>query len=106
MMKTTGAFHTDAMFSASWKVPMFVAPSPKNVRATFGWPRYLNDIAAPTAIGMPAPTMALAPMLPLLVSMRCIEPPRPLEPPSERPMSSPKATSGLMPSASASPCPR
>ena len=74
MMNTTGVFQTAAMFSASWNVPMFVAPSPKNVRATFGFFCSLNESAAPTAIGSPAPTMAFAPMLPLLTSMRCIEP--------------------------------
>ena len=33
-MKTTPTFHTAAMLSASWNVPMLVAPSPKNVSAT------------------------------------------------------------------------
>ena len=33
MMNTTGAFQTEAMFSASWNVPMFVAPSPKKLEA-------------------------------------------------------------------------
>ena len=80
MMNTVGVFQTAAMFSASWNVPMLVAPSPKNVSATWGSLRSLKAIAAPTAIGSPAPTIALAPMLPFEVSMRCIDPPTPFEP--------------------------
>ena len=106
MMNTTGASQIAAMLRASWKVPMFVAPSPKNDRATFGLPCIWNATAAPTAIGKPAPTMALAPMLPLLKSMRCIDPPTPPDPPVVRPMSSANAVSGVIPSASASPWPR
>ena len=85
MMNTTGAFQIAAMFRASWNVPMFVAPSPKNVSATFGFFCIWKATAAPTAIGRPAPTIALAPMLPLLKSIRCIEPPTPPEPPVRRP---------------------
>src|SRR6266851_4258442 len=61
------------------------------------------SIAAPRAIGMPAPTIAFAPMLPLLKSMRCIDPPTPFAHPVARPMSSAKATSGSIPNARASP---
>ena len=83
MMNTTGAFQIAAMLRASWNVPMFVAPSPKKRQ------RDVRLAAAsgtrprrPTAIGRPAPTIALAPMLPLLKSMRCIDPPTPPEPPA------------------------
>ena len=34
MMNTTGAFQRAAMLSASWNVPMLVAPSPKKLSAT------------------------------------------------------------------------
>ncbi len=103
MMNTTGAFHTAAMLSASWNVPMFVAPSPKKLSATFGRPCIWNPTAAPTAIGSPAPTIAFAPMLPFEKSMRCIDPPTPPEPPVLFPISSANAVSGVIPSASASP---
>ena len=33
---TAGTFQSWARLSASWKVPMFVAPSPKNATATLG----------------------------------------------------------------------
>ena len=56
--KITGAFHTAARLSASWKEPMFVVPSPKKQTATCSEPRYCADQAAPTAIGRWAPTIA------------------------------------------------
>ena len=43
------------MFSASWNVPMFVAPSPKNASATRGSPRSWNASAAPVICGSPPP---------------------------------------------------
>jgi len=55
---TTGAFHTTAMFSASWNAPMFVAPSPKKHTATCPVPSSCAAQAAPSAIGMCAPTIA------------------------------------------------
>jgi hypothetical protein len=39
MMKTTGSFHTAAMFSDSWNAPCLDAPSPKNVSTTSPRPR-------------------------------------------------------------------
>jgi hypothetical protein len=48
---TTGAFHTAAMLSASWKAPMLVVPSPKKHTATWPLLRYWADHAAPSAIG-------------------------------------------------------
>ena len=106
MTKTTGAFHTAAMFSASWKVPMFVAPSPKNVIAAESVPRSFAESAAPTATGSPAPTIANAPIRPREKSVRCIEPPTPRQQPLVRPISSPNAAVIAMPRASAWPCPR
>ena len=76
-MKMTGSFQIAAMFSASWKAPSLLAPSPKKHTVTSSWPRRLAASAAPTAIGMPPPTMPLAPRLPRLTSAMCIEPPRP-----------------------------
>ena len=61
---TAGTFQSCARFSASWKVPMFVAPSPKKASATRGSPRSLNASAAPAIPGSPPPTTALAPRLP------------------------------------------
>jgi hypothetical protein len=48
--KTTGAFQAAAMLSDSWNVPMLVAPSPQNARATASVPRKTADMAAPTAM--------------------------------------------------------
>ena len=53
MMNTTGVFQTAAMLSASWNVPMLVAPSPKKVSAPNGRFWSLNASAAPTAMGKP-----------------------------------------------------
>ena len=86
--KTTGAFQTAAMFSASWKAPMFVVPSPKKQTAT--WPdlRYWADHAAPRAIGRWAPTIAYEPIMWCSTSVMCIEPPLPPSSPFARPNSS------------------
>ena len=62
--KTAGTFQSWARFSASWKVPMFVAPSPKNATPTRGSPRSLNASAAPVMAGSPPPTTAFAPRFP------------------------------------------
>ncbi len=68
---------TAAMFTDSWKVPMFEAPSPKKLTATLSWPLYLFEKPAPTAIGIPAPTTPLAPIMPIERSLMCMLPPRP-----------------------------
>ena len=86
--------------------PDLVAPSPNDDSATFGRPCIWNPTAAPSAIGSPAPTIALAPMLPREKSIRCIDPPTPPEPPLALPISSANAVSEVIPSASASPWPR
>lgn len=54
---TTGSFHTAARFSASWKAPMLVVPSPKKQTAAWQVPRYWADQAALVAIGRCAPMM-------------------------------------------------
>ena len=43
--KTAGTFQSCARLSDSWKVPMFVAPSPKNATATRGSSRSLKASA-------------------------------------------------------------
>src|SRR5690349_11468773 len=103
---TTGAFQTTAMFSASWKAPMFVAPSPKKQTATCSVPRYCADQAAPRAIGRCAPTIAYEPMTPCSTEVRCIEPPLPPSSPVARPKSSAKIGAIGTPRASVWLCPR
>ena len=66
-------------------------------------PRNRADIAAPTATGKPAPTIANAPIRLREKSVRCIEPPTPPQQPLARPMSSPNAASIGTPRASACP---
>ncbi len=41
-MKITGSFHTAAKFSASWKAPILVVPSPKKQTETSFWPFILR----------------------------------------------------------------
>ena len=48
---TTGSFHTAARFSASWKSPSLVAPSPVNAAATRRSPRSCAARARPSATG-------------------------------------------------------
>ena len=62
--KTVFVFQSCARLSDSWKVPMFVAPSPKKATATRGSSRSLNARPAPTIAGRPPPMTAFAPMLP------------------------------------------
>jgi hypothetical protein len=51
-------------------------------------PRSRADIAAPSAIGVPAPTTPVAPSMPTDVSAMCIDPPRPRLVPVSRPYNS------------------
>src|SRR5205085_1614332 len=104
--KTAGTFQSCAMFNASWNVPMFVAPSPKNATATRGSPRSWNASAMPVICGRPPPTTAFAPMFPRSTSYRCIEPPYPCEQPSSFPYSSAISSFGAVPFASVCPCAR
>ena len=62
--KTAGTCQSCARLSDSWKVPMLVAPSPKNATATRGSRRNLKASAAPVIAGSPPPTTAFAPRLP------------------------------------------
>ncbi len=77
--KTTGRSHTLAMFSASWKLPVLDAPSPKKQSTTRSVPWSFCASAAPTATGMLPPTMPVAPRLPCATSAMCMEPPLPLQ---------------------------
>src|SRR5205085_2772612 len=104
--KTAGTFQSCAMFNASWNVPMFVAPSPKNATATRGSPRSWNASAMPVICGRPPPTTAFAPRFPRSTSYRCIEPPYPCEQPSSFPYSSAISSFGAVPFASVCPCAR
>ena len=92
---------TDARLRLSWKVPWLVAPSPKVATATWSVPLYLAANPAPATMGMPPPTMPLAPMIPLERSARCIDPERPMQYPSLRPNSSAMARLRSMPFAMA-----
>ena len=96
---TTGSRHTAARLSASWKAPMFVAPSPKNATATWSVPRSVADHAAPTAIGRCEPTIAYEPSIPASALVRCIEPPLALHSPVALLISSARHASGEAPQA-------
>ena len=76
------------MLAASWKAPIFVAPSPK--KATDIRPLFVNLLAnaAPTEIGTPAPTIPLAPSIARSKSQICMDPPFPLQYPVDLPISS------------------
>ena len=67
------------MFAASWNDPSLLAPSPKKVAATCPSPCVLQENAAPTAIGGPAPTMPFAPSMPRSMLEMCMLPPLPLQ---------------------------
>ena len=86
--KITGSRQTAARLTASWNVPCATAPSPKNATATLPSRRSCAAVAAPTAIGRPAPTIPLAPKMPIVGSAMCIEPPRPRFVPASLPISS------------------
>ena len=62
--KSVFVFQSCARLSDSWKVPVLVAPSPKNATATRGSSRSLKASPAPTSAGSPPPTTAFAPRLP------------------------------------------
>ena len=64
------------------------------------------EYAAPRATGSPAPTIANAPRSPRSTSVKCIEPPTPLQQPVERPINSAKHASIETPRARAWPWPR
>ena len=64
MTKIAGSFQTAARLMPSWKDPMETAPSPKYDNATLPVPRNCSAKAAPEAMGIPPPTMALVPTFP------------------------------------------
>jgi hypothetical protein len=83
--KTTGSRHSDDTFRVSMSTPWFDAPSPKKQTATLPSESSFAPNAAPVAIDSPAPTMPLAPRIPLEMSATCIEPPMPRQIPSRLP---------------------
>ena len=85
---TTGSFHTAAMFRASWKAPMLLAPSPKLTTVTRSVPSSWAASARPLAIGMPPPTMPVVTISPDAGWVMCIGPPLPLQVPVARPRNS------------------
>ena len=103
---STGSFHTEARFTDSWKEPVPVAPSSKNATVTWGdfFSRWLS--ADPTAMGMPPPTIPLAPRLPMEKSAMCMQPPRPPHYPVSLPRNSAIIRSNLIPLPMLCPCPR
>ncbi len=75
--KITGSCQIEARFIASCTTPMLAAPSPKKATATWSVPRTRAESAAPTACGVPMPTIGLTPSIPTETSVMCIEPPLP-----------------------------
>ena len=65
------------MLMDSWKVPWLEALSPKKHSVTSSVPLILEAMPEPVAMGMPAPTMPLAPRMPRDTSAACMEPPLP-----------------------------
>src|SRR5262245_58745826 len=98
-MKSAGRCHIAERFSASWKAPMLVAPSPKNATATCPVRRICADHAAPAAIGRWEPTIAYEPSIPEAALVRCIEPPLALQIPVALDISSARHDSGEAPRA-------
>ena len=86
--KMKGSFQTEARFMVSWTTPWLAPPSPKNVSATRSVPWIFAASEAPAPIGTPAATMPLHPRMLRSSAAMCIEPPRPRQYPSSRPISS------------------
>ena len=63
MMNSTGSFQTAARFSASWKSPSLVPPSPLNAAATRVSPRNCAASASPSATGSIAPRWLIIPTM-------------------------------------------
>ena len=61
--KSTGSFQTAARFTASWKSPSLVPPSPLNVAATRGSLRSWAARARPSATGSMAPRWLIMPTM-------------------------------------------
>ena len=62
--KSTGSFQTAARFTASWKSPSLVAPSPVKAAATRLSPRSCAARARPSATGSIAPRWLIIPTMP------------------------------------------
>ncbi len=105
-MKTIGRPQRVATFMHSMTTPWLEAPSPKKQTATLPSPSSLAPKAAPVAIARPAPTMPLAPRMPLVVSATCMEPPMPRQIPSSLAQISAIIALGSPPLARKWPCPR
>ncbi len=75
-------------FIDSWAIPLFIAPSPTQHTTTRFCSSSCTASAAPVAIPMLPPTIALAPRLPTPKWAMCIPPPRPLQYPDSLPKSS------------------
>ena len=76
--KSSGAKIVDKaedIFNDSAKIPLFIAPSPKNATLIELLLFNLADKAAPVDIPIPPPTIAFAPIMPFSKSEMCIEPP-------------------------------
>ena len=97
MTNTNGSFHSEAMLSVSWNAPCLEAPSPKKDRTTLPFLAICFAQATPAACGMPAPTMPEVPRKPRFTSVRCMEPPSPLQSPSARPKISAIMALGSLP---------
>ncbi len=103
---TTGSDQATASVIASWKAPAWTAPSPKNGIATVPVRRTRAASPAPTASGIPPPTIPFAPRMPSAGSAMCIDPPLPRQMPVSRPKSSAIIASGSAPLAMQWPWPR
>ena len=76
---TTGTERIEARFAASWKIPWFEPPSPKNATTTASLPCSRRPYAAPVAIASDPATIASAPSIPFAIAVMCMLPPRPLQ---------------------------
>ena len=103
---TTGRFHTEAMFSDSWKAPMLVAPSPKLQMVTRLSPFSAEARPSPVATGMPPPTMPVHSISPWSGAEMCIGPPRPFDVPVALPSISAHSSRIGTPLATSSASPR
>ena len=94
------------MLRPSWNAPSLVAPSPMKATATRPCPSRLHASASPVVSGMLPPTMAMAGIMPTVMSPTCIEPPLPLQQPVRLAYSSAMIERRLTPLAIAWPCGR
>ena len=74
-INTIGKSQIEDIFNDSAKIPLFIAPSPKNATLIELLLFNLAAKAAPVYIPIPPPTIAFAPIMPFSKSEMCIEPP-------------------------------